>query len=111
MAEPFWYASWKEAQGHTPPNLDGIEGKRENRMRTIYLKLFRSMTVLRGIKDLYIHLNYETSDGFSDDNGRKEQERILESLVMGDGYDAWKRGKSTRFPSEYMAWGWPPPLD
>jgi len=77
-------------------------------MNDIYLKLFTPMKALKGLKDLFIHLNYSTSIGYREDDGRKEPQRILECLVMGEGYDAWKRGKTVLFSESWMAYGEPP---
>ena len=60
-----------------------------------YENLVRPMRILRGLKNLFVHLNWDTSTGFPD--GRQEIEQVLERMVMGQKYDAWKRGKTIRY--------------
>jgi hypothetical protein len=72
----------------------------ESFMQQTYENLVRPMKVLRGrLKNLFIHLNWDTSSGFSD--GRREHEQMLERIVMGQTYDAWKCGKTIRYPGRY----------
>jgi len=111
MSEPFWYPPWEKSEDETMPNISELNSQRGDRMIKIYRKLFTSMRSLGQLKDLFINLNYETSDGYLEDDGRREQERILECLVMGEGYDAWKRGKCTRWPSASFVWGGSPTPD
>ena len=111
MSEPFWFPPWEKSEDESMPNISELNAQREDRMINIYRPFFTSMQCLGQLKDLFINLNYETSDGYLDDDGRREQERILECLVMGEGYDAWKRGKRTKWPAEFFVTGDPPPAD
>lgn len=53
------------------------------------------MSALRGLKKLFIYLNWDTS--FELPDGRPEYEGILEKMVMGETYDAWKLGEVFRY--------------
>jgi hypothetical protein len=72
----------------------------ETFMRQTYENLVLPMKVLRGrLKNLFIHLNWNTSCGFPD--GRREHEQLLERIVMGHTYNAWNCGKTIRDPIRY----------
>lgn len=66
----------------------------ESFMLQTYENLLQPMKALHGLKNFFIHLNWATSSGFPD--GRQEIEQVLERMVMGQKYDAWKRGKTIR---------------
>ena len=69
-------------------------------MRQTYENLVLPMKVLHGrLKNLFIHLNWDTSSGFPD--GRREHEQLLERIVMGNTYNAWDCGKTIRYPGRY----------
>jgi len=56
-------------------------------------------------------LSYETSDGYSPDDRRLVQEHILETLVMGKGYDTLTREKYTPNNYECVVWGYRSPSE
>jgi hypothetical protein len=69
-------------------------------MQQTYENLVLPMKLLRGrLKNLFIHLNWNTSSGFPD--GRREHEQLLERIVMGHTYSAWNCGKTVRYPGRY----------
>lgn len=73
----------------------------EQRMRSTYIEMFEVAKGLRGLKNLFVHLDWNTST--CEDDGRRELEGLLERMVMGEQYDAWEYGKTTRFRSSYEA--------
>lgn len=69
-----------------------------NRMLDTYQKLVQPLAAPLGPRNFFVHLNWGTScigTGQALD-GREEVERRLEEMVMGEGYDAWERGKVWR---------------
>jgi len=67
-------------------------------IKAAYWRLVQPVATLRGLKNFFVHLNWGTSvtgGGQAPDN-RRELERGLETLVMGEGYNAWARGKVVR---------------
>jgi hypothetical protein len=81
------------------PGLDGVRpivfATHPNRMRETYKTLIRPLEVLHGrLKNLFIYLNWEAS--YCPDE-RRDHEQMLERMVMGQTYDAWKCGKTTRY--------------
>ncbi|PSK46431.1 hypothetical protein B9Z65_5399 [Elsinoe australis] len=73
----------------------------EQRMRATYIEMFEVAKGLRGLKNLFVHLDWSSSTG--EDDGRQELEGLLERMVMGEHYDAWEYGKTTRFRNSYEA--------
>jgi len=85
------YAQGEDILVH--PDTDDI-----NLMLDVYQKLVQPVTALRGLDNFFVHMNWGTGcigDGQAL-GGRDEVERRLEEMVMGEGYDAWGRGKAWR---------------
>ncbi|TKX21706.1 hypothetical protein C1H76_6202 [Elsinoe australis] len=74
----------------------------EQRMRSTYIEMFEVAKGLRGLKNLFVHLDWNTST--CEDDGRRELEGLLERMVMGEQYDAWEYGKTTRFRSSLQCY-------
>ena len=89
LFEPYYPSSYEER----PEDLD-IEY--EKVMLDTYDTLFRPMVALRGMKSLFIYLNWQTSDGRQD--CRQAHEQRFERMIMGEEYDAWRCGKKTQWP-------------
>ena len=71
----------------------------KDRIWEIYQNFIRPVASLHGLKNFYVHLNWACTIGFPGVgvlDGREELEGKLETMVMGDGYDAWKCGKVVR---------------
>ncbi|KAH9208127.1 hypothetical protein DL95DRAFT_395538 [Leptodontidium sp. 2 PMI_412] len=89
-----------EEEGHLSI-FDATLNKREYEVNMLnaYSNFLLPIAILKGrLKNFFVHLNWGTSvtgDGQALD-GREVVERKLESLVMGEEYDAWKRGKVYR---------------
>jgi hypothetical protein len=88
-----YYPEFDDAQ---PP----VDPAHEARMLRTHETLVRPMKALRGLKNLFVHLNWETSTGFPD--GRRGVEQRLERIVMGPTYDAWARGKTIRYQRDWQ---------
>lgn len=71
----------------------------ESFMRQTYVNLVRPLKILHGLKNFFIYLNWDTSSNFLD--GRREIEQLLERIVMGQKYDAWKCGKTVRYEGDW----------
>ncbi|KAF4614394.1 hypothetical protein G7Y89_g15344 [Cudoniella acicularis] len=69
----------------------------EGNMLKTYETFIRPMSVLHGMKRLFVYLNWDTSYECLYD-GREEHEAILEEIVMGESYDAWEHGKAFQHP-------------
>ena len=108
MDEPFWFNEQEIGKMWPPLDHEEMQASHEHRMSSMYLKLFTPMKVLAGLKDLFIHFHFASSDGYREDDGRREQQRILECLVMGEDYDAWKCGKGVHLRYAWEPWGYPP---
>ncbi|KAF4633888.1 hypothetical protein G7Y89_g4226 [Cudoniella acicularis] len=74
-------------------------------MRQTYENLVQPMKVLHKLKNFFVHLNWHTSSGFPDGRGGIEQ--ILERMVMGQEYDAWKCGKTLHYEGRWQMLGNP----
>jgi hypothetical protein len=61
-----------------------------------YYTLVRSMLCLKGLKNLFVHLNWGGWHDLSPSERLRsfKQEQMLERMVMGPKYDAWKYGKT-----------------
>jgi hypothetical protein len=68
----------------------------EGYMLQAYKNFIRPMNALRGLKKLFIYLHWNTS--FELPDRRPEHEGMLEKMMMGETYDAWKHGKVFRYP-------------
>jgi hypothetical protein len=68
-----------------------VDTEYEIRMRETYIALFGEMLVLRGLKNLFVHLTWNASCQIKD--GRQKLEQELERTVMGKGYNSWEHGK------------------
>jgi len=89
MEEPFWHSS---IDIH-PANLDA---RYAMDMRETYTQFCAPVAMLRGLKALFIWMNWNKDFGVVD--GRQEQEQALETLVMGESYNSEKLGKGKRIP-------------
>ena len=58
-----------------------------------YEKFIAPVATLKGLKRFFFHMTWLTGGWVRDTRSTIEQR--LERLVMGDGYDAWKSGKTT----------------
>lgn len=98
LKEPYWHSS-------SELRPKGLDAKYAAAMRERYTTLFEPMTILSGLKALFIWMNYDTDHGVID--GRQEQEETLELLVMGESYDSEMLGKSKRiaYSSPWEAMG------
>jgi len=90
----------------------------KDQMLHIYQKLIQPFTALdKSLKNFFVHLNWGSSCGLVEGrvwkcgtwsipypDGRAEEERKLESMVMGSGYDAWERGKQVRIDLDGLCW-------
>ena len=88
LFESYYPSSYNE-------RLEDLDIEYEKVMLDTYDTLFRPMVALRGLKALYIHLNWQTSDGRQD--GRQVHEQRFERMIMGEEYDAWNCGKRTQW--------------
>lgn len=93
MKEPFWH-------GPSERRSNYMDAGYEARMRENYAKFCEPVSILRGMKALFIWMNWETNYGPVD--GRQEQEQALEVLVVGEeGYDSSKLGKAELLPRNF----------
>jgi hypothetical protein len=94
LAEKFYPCPWTRdpfTDRGQPPDLDS---EYEIFMLQTYERLIQPMKSLIGLKNLFIHLNWQTSFGLQDH--RLGPEERLERMVMGEEYDAGRCGKHSR---------------
>ena len=79
-----------------PDPLDPETEKQRERNWKSYQNMARVFNFKDGLKDFFVHLAspYEQADEI-DFDVRKNREKILEKMIMGDDYDAAARGKFT----------------
>lgn len=85
-----WYRTVFEAQ-------IVLEAGRGERMSETYHRLVQPMACLKGLQDFFVHINWSSSFRVPDQSATdwpRELEHRLESIVMDQEYDAWKRGKT-----------------
>jgi len=85
--------SWEELEKNSLSDIITDTGY-EDRMLQTYKTFIQPMSVLHGLKKLFIYLNWESTHQVSD--RRQGYETMLERIVMGDNYDAAKYGKGFR---------------
>jgi len=73
-----------------------LDSEYEGYMLETYENFIRPVSVLSGLKKLFIYLNWDTSYEVPD--GRTERESMFEKIVMGENYDAWRCGKVFKYP-------------
>lgn len=67
------------------------------RMSETYHRLVQPMACLKGLQDFFVHIKRRSGFLVPDEsatNWPRELEYRLERIVMGQKYDAWKRGKT-----------------
>ena len=69
-------------------------------MLQTYENFVHPMKALHGLKNFFVHLNFSTSSEYPD--GRREVEQMLERIVMGQTYDAWKCGKTVQYEGRWQ---------
>ena len=87
--------SWKQLEGNAFSDIIA-DPEYEDRMLQTYKTFIQPMSVLHGLKKLFIYLNWESTHQVSD--RRQKYETILEKIVMGDDYNAAKYGKGFQHP-------------
>ena len=99
MEEPFWHSS-------LDIHPEGLDARYAVDMRKIYTQFYAPVAMLRGLKAIFIWMNWNKDFGVVD--GRQEQEQALETLVMGERYNSWKLGKGKRvqYSSPWEAMGY-----
>lgn len=80
-----WYEYWETKNSCTDPQVP--------RGWAYYQMVFGELCRLKGLKNLYIHLNRRIGH----EEARNKMEKDLEKLVMGDGYDSAANGKFDKF--------------
>ena len=71
-------------------------------MWAMYLRILEPMVLLKGLKDLFVHLGWPLGHGTRD--LRDQQERELERRVMGEHYDSSSRGKLSTESLKDRSW-------
>jgi hypothetical protein len=73
-----------------------------------YERVIKRMTCLKGLKSLFVHLNWSTSytgeQGRAEGkwDGREALEERLEKMIMGSEYGAWSLGKTGFRDPQYL---------